>query len=113
MLLRPFVADRLARLYRAPRLLHERVVVPLVDRIPVSTANFSFDFRNTIKVEVGALLDRTRGVFGNYPRFGQGLGGGDLDGEPGTKAIFVAPDSAQLGSRVAWDQRSCSFNFVD
>ena len=40
-----FPADRLARLYRLPRLLHANVVVPLVDRLPVSTANFSFDFK--------------------------------------------------------------------
>jgi asparagine synthase (glutamine-hydrolysing) len=40
-----FPADRVARLYPVPRLLHERVVVPLADRLPVSTANFSFDFK--------------------------------------------------------------------
>jgi asparagine synthase (glutamine-hydrolysing) len=40
-----FPADRLARFYRVPRLLHENVIVPLVDRLPVSTANFSFDFK--------------------------------------------------------------------
>jgi asparagine synthase (glutamine-hydrolysing) len=40
-----FPADRLARLYRIPRLLHSNVVAPLADRLPVSTANFSFDFK--------------------------------------------------------------------
>ncbi len=40
-----FPADRVARLYRMPRLLHEQVVVPLADRLPVSTTNFSFDFK--------------------------------------------------------------------
>jgi asparagine synthase (glutamine-hydrolysing) len=40
-----FPADRVAQLYRVPRLLHERVVVPLADRLPVSTANFSTDFK--------------------------------------------------------------------
>jgi asparagine synthase (glutamine-hydrolysing) len=40
-----FPADRAARLYAVPRLLHENVVVPLADRLPVSTANFSFDFK--------------------------------------------------------------------
>jgi asparagine synthase (glutamine-hydrolysing) len=40
-----FPADRFARLYRVPRLLHERAVVPLADRLPVSTANFSLDFK--------------------------------------------------------------------
>jgi asparagine synthase (glutamine-hydrolysing) len=40
-----FPADRVARLYPVPQPVHERVVVPLADRLPVSTANFSFDFR--------------------------------------------------------------------
>jgi asparagine synthase (glutamine-hydrolysing) len=40
-----FVADRLARLYRIPRIVNENVVVPLVERLPSSTANFSIDFR--------------------------------------------------------------------
>jgi asparagine synthase (glutamine-hydrolysing) len=40
-----FPADRLARFYRVPRLLHTSVIAPLADRLPVSTANFSFDFK--------------------------------------------------------------------
>ena len=32
-----FTADRLAKLYPLPRVVHERMVVPLVDRLPVST----------------------------------------------------------------------------
>jgi asparagine synthase (glutamine-hydrolysing) len=40
-----FPADRVARLYRLPSLLHEHVVIPLANRLPVSTDNFSFDFK--------------------------------------------------------------------
>ncbi len=40
-----FQAERVARLYRVPRRVHERVVVPLVGRLPVSHQNFSFDFK--------------------------------------------------------------------
>src|SRR5207249_6760428 len=40
-----FPAERVARLYRMPRLLHEDVLTPLADRLPVSTANFSLDFK--------------------------------------------------------------------
>ena len=40
-----FPADRIARLYRMPRVLHEHVAVALADRLPVSTANFSLDFK--------------------------------------------------------------------
>ena len=35
----------LRALYRVPHGLHERLVVPLVDRLPVSTDNFSVDFK--------------------------------------------------------------------
>jgi len=40
-----FQAHRLAQLYKLPRGLHERVVKPLAARLPVSTDNFSFDFK--------------------------------------------------------------------
>jgi asparagine synthase (glutamine-hydrolysing) len=40
-----FPADRFARFYRVPRMLHTNVIAPLADRLPVSTANFSFDFK--------------------------------------------------------------------
>jgi asparagine synthase (glutamine-hydrolysing) len=40
-----FPADRVARGYVVPRLLNERVVIPLAERLPVSTANFSLDFK--------------------------------------------------------------------
>jgi asparagine synthase (glutamine-hydrolysing) len=40
-----FPADRFARFYHVPQLLHTNVIAPLVDRLPVSTANFSFDFK--------------------------------------------------------------------
>ncbi|MGH3134770.1 MAG: asparagine synthase (glutamine-hydrolyzing), partial [Gaiellaceae bacterium] len=40
-----FQADRAAGLYLMPRLLNERVVIPLANRLPVSTKNFSFDFK--------------------------------------------------------------------
>ncbi len=40
-----FQADRLARLYRLPAALHERVVLPLAERLPVSDEDFSVEFR--------------------------------------------------------------------
>jgi asparagine synthase (glutamine-hydrolysing) len=40
-----FPANQLARFYPIPRLLHERLVVPLADRLPSRTKNFSFDFK--------------------------------------------------------------------
>ena len=40
-----FPADRVARMYRMPRILHEHVVETLVDKLPTSRANFSVDFK--------------------------------------------------------------------
>jgi asparagine synthase (glutamine-hydrolysing) len=40
-----FSAERVASAYRVPRRLHERLIVPLANRLPVSTGNFSFDFK--------------------------------------------------------------------
>src|SRR5262249_20838680 len=40
-----FSAEAIARRYRIPRGFHERVVQPLAERLPVSTADFSLDFK--------------------------------------------------------------------
>ena len=40
-----FPSDRVARLYPIPRALHRRLVLPLAEHLPVSTANFSLDFK--------------------------------------------------------------------
>ena len=40
-----FQAHRLAGFYKAPRALHERVIRPLAEMLPVSAENFSFDFK--------------------------------------------------------------------
>jgi asparagine synthase (glutamine-hydrolysing) len=55
-----FSADRVARAYRVPRALHERLVVPLVERLPVSTDNFSLDFKLKRFVRGAALAPETR-----------------------------------------------------
>jgi asparagine synthase (glutamine-hydrolysing) len=40
-----FSADRVARLYALPERINSRTAVPVADRLPVSTSNFSFDFK--------------------------------------------------------------------
>ena len=40
-----FPADRLARLYRVPRALHQRIVLPLAERLPPSGEDFSLEFK--------------------------------------------------------------------
>jgi asparagine synthase (glutamine-hydrolysing) len=55
-----FQADRLARLYRVPRLLHSNVIIPLADRLPVSTTNFSLDFKLKRFLRAAAAQDDVR-----------------------------------------------------
>jgi asparagine synthase (glutamine-hydrolysing) len=40
-----FTADRISRFYPLPERVNARTAVPLADRFPVSTSNFSFDFK--------------------------------------------------------------------
>jgi asparagine synthase (glutamine-hydrolysing) len=40
-----FQAHRMAGFYKIPRLLHERLIRPLAECLPVSSDNFSFDFK--------------------------------------------------------------------
>ena len=40
-----FQAHRMAAFYKVPRCLHERMIRPLADWLPVSNDNFSFDFK--------------------------------------------------------------------
>jgi asparagine synthase (glutamine-hydrolysing) len=40
-----FQAHRLAQFYKVPRAIHERLLRPLAERLPVSNDNFSFDFK--------------------------------------------------------------------
>jgi asparagine synthase (glutamine-hydrolysing) len=40
-----FQAHRMAGFYKIPRVLHERIIQPLAECLPVSSDNFSFDFK--------------------------------------------------------------------
>ena len=40
-----FLAHRMARFYKVPRAIHERLIRPLAEWLPVSSDNFSFDFK--------------------------------------------------------------------
>src|SRR5207247_1094226 len=66
-------------------------------------ADFGFDLVDAFDAEVGASADSTGGIFGDHAGFSQGLGGGNFDGEPGTEAVFVAPDAGHLGAGIARD----------
>ena len=58
---------------------------------------------DAFEVEVGAVADGRGGVFGHDAGLGQGLGGGDLDREPGAEAVIFAPDAGHFRPGVAWD----------
>ena len=55
-----FKADRLARLYPIPPRMNERTAIRVADRLPVSTANFSFDFKLKRFLRGAALPPATR-----------------------------------------------------
>ena len=55
-----FPADRVAGLYPLPRRLHERLIAPLAERLPVSTGNFSTDFKVKRFVRGAALAPADR-----------------------------------------------------
>jgi hypothetical protein len=59
---------------------------------------------NALQIEVGLLFDHFGGVFGDQAGGGQGLRGGDFNGQPGAEAIFVAPDAGHFWPGIAWDQ---------
>ena len=69
-------------------------------------ADLGFDLVNAFDAKVGAFADGVGGVFRDQASFRQGLGGGDLDGEPGAEAVFVAPDAGHLGAGIARNQRA-------
>jgi asparagine synthase (glutamine-hydrolysing) len=40
-----FQAHRVAQFYKVPRFIHERIIRPIAEKLPVSNENFSFDFK--------------------------------------------------------------------
>ena len=67
-------------------------------------ADFGFDLVDAVDGEVAAVTDSVGCGLGDDAGAGEGLRGGDLDGEPAAVLVFVGPDAAHVGARVAGDQ---------
>ena len=71
-------------------------------------AHLGLDLLDALHAEIGALADRVRRLFGHHASLGQGLGGGNFHGQPGAKAIFIAPDAAHFRTCITRDQGECA-----
>ncbi len=69
--------------------------------------DLGFDLVNAVYGEGSLVANGVRGGKWDEAEFGEGLGGGDFDGEPATVFVFVRPDFAHCGACVAGDHRAC------
>jgi len=67
-----------------------------------------FNFMNALQIKVAALGNGPRGILGDDPRIGERQAGGSFHFKPAAEFIFIAPDSAHLRARIAWNQRYSS-----
>src|SRR5436309_14009885 len=73
-------------------------------------AHFGFDLIDPLQPEVRPLADSFGSLFRDPASFGQGFSGGDLNRQPGAKAVLIAPNAAHFRAGVAWNQvRSLGF----
>ncbi len=93
-----FLADRLARLYRMPRFVHERLVRPLAERLPVSHENFSLDFK---------LKSFLRGV-GYRPEFRNQVWLGSFTPEEQSTVLAGDPSELDQYEDILEAQNHCS-----
>jgi hypothetical protein len=68
-------------------------------------ADFGFDLVDAVDGEVAAVADGVGGGLGDEAEAGEGLRGGDFDGEPAAVLVLVGPDAAHGGACVAGDHR--------
>ena len=66
-------------------------------------AHLGFDFVNALQVEIGTFANGARSILWDHTGLSEGFGGGNFDGQPGAKAIFVTPDAAHVWAGVARD----------
>src|SRR5437773_9768329 len=73
-------------------------------------AHFGFDLIDPLQPEIRSLADSFGSLFRDPASFGQGFSGGDLNRQPGAKAVLIAPIAAHSRAGVAWNQvRSLGF----
>ena len=66
-------------------------------------SDFGFDLLDARDGEAAAIADGVGGDLGHDACGGEGLGSCDFDAEPAAVFVFVGPDAAHLGQRVAGD----------
>ena len=66
--------------------------------------DFGFDLVDAVDGKCALVADGVGGGLRDEAESGEGLGGGDLDGEPAAVFVFVGPDAAHVGSCVAGNQ---------
>ena len=66
--------------------------------------DLGLDFVDAVYGEGAAVSDGVGSRLWDQAELRQGLGGGDLDGQPALVFVGVGPDAAHLGTGVAGDQ---------
>ncbi len=67
--------------------------------------HLGLDLVDAVDLEAALLANGLGGRLRHHAGFGQRLGGGDFDVQPGLKLVLVTPDAAHLGAGIACDQR--------
>ena len=67
-----------------------------------------FQFVDARRVHLGAHPHGSGGLFRHEPRFGQRVGGSQLNVQPFLVAVGVAPDPPHLFPCITWNHRSIS-----
>ncbi len=67
--------------------------------------DLGFDLIDAVYGEGALVSDGVGGGLRDEAEFGEGLGGGDLDGEPAAVFVLVGPDAGHSGASVAGDHR--------
>src|SRR5438552_11656493 len=67
-------------------------------------AHFGFDLIDPLQPEIRSLADSFGSLFRYHASFGQSVRGGDLNRQPGAKAVLIAPNAAYLRAGITWNQ---------
>jgi len=70
--------------------------------------DLGFDFEDSFDVEIGALVDRFGGIFGNDAGGSQRFGSRNLNTEPGAEGVFAAQNAGHFRPRIARDHGAVS-----
>ena len=69
---------------------------------------FGLDLADAVEPKIGQFADSARRLLRHDLGLGESFGRCDFNFEPGAKAVFFAPNSAELRARIACDQMRLS-----